>query len=68
MKLSARNQLRGTVTAVKLGTIMSEIAVDVGGQQVVAVITRGSAEELGIKQGVSVTVVIKSTDVMLATD
>ena len=68
MKLSARNQLRGTVTAVKLGTIMSEIAVDVGGQQVLAVITRGSAEELGIKQGVSVTVVIKSTDVMLATD
>ena len=51
MKLSTRNQLSGTVTGVKLGTIMSEITVDIGGQTVVAAITRGSAEELGLDDG-----------------
>ena len=51
MKLSTRNQLSGTVTGVKLGTIMSEITVDIGGQTVVAAITRGSAEELGLAEG-----------------
>ena len=39
MKLSTRNQLSGTVTGVKLGTIMSEITIDVGGQTVVAAIS-----------------------------
>jgi len=42
MELSARNQLDGTVKDVKLGTIMSEVTVDVGGQEVVAAITRGA--------------------------
>ena len=43
MELSTRNQLRGMVTSVKLGTIMSEVVVDIGGQEIVAAITRGSA-------------------------
>ena len=46
MKLSTRNQLAGKVKDVKLGTIMSEITVDIGGQVIVAAITRGSTEEL----------------------
>ena len=68
MALSARNQLRGTVRSVKLGTIMAEVVVDVGGNEIVSAITRGSAERLGLSEGSAVTVVIKATDVMLSTD
>ena len=68
MKLSARNQLAVTVTGVELGTIMSEITVDIGGQTVVAAITRGGAEELALAEGDQVTVLIKATEVMLAKD
>jgi molybdopterin-binding protein len=66
MELSARNQLRGSVRSVNLGTVMAEVVVDVGGQEVVAAITRSSAERLGLGEGSAVTVVIKATDVMLA--
>jgi len=65
MKLSTRNQLQGTVIDVKLGTIMSEVTVDVGGQTVVAAITRGSAEHLELAAGDEVAVLIKATEVML---
>ena len=65
MELSARNQLDGTVKGVKLGTIMSEVTVDVGGQEVVAAITRGSAERLGLAEGDDVVVIVKATEVML---
>jgi molybdate transport system regulatory protein len=65
MELSARNQLDGTVKAVKLGTIMSEVTVDVGGQEVVAAITRGSAERLNLQGGDEVVVIVKATEVML---
>ena len=67
MEISARNQLKGTVQTVKLGTIMSEVVVDVGGHQIVAAITRGSAESLGLQEGSEVTVIIKATEVMIAT-
>jgi molybdopterin-binding protein len=66
--LSARNQLQGTVRSVKLGTIMAEVVVDVGGNEIVSAITRGSAERLGLSEGSAVTVVIKATEVMLSTD
>ena len=65
MELSARNQLAGTVTAVTVGEIMAEVAVDVGGQEVVAAITRNSVERLSLQPGDAVTVIIKSTEVML---
>jgi molybdopterin-binding protein len=65
MELTARNQLRGTVKSVKLGTIMSEVVVDVSGQEVVSVITRSSAERLALREGDAVSVIIKSTEVML---
>jgi molybdopterin-binding protein len=67
MQISARNQLKGTVRSVKLGTIMSEVTVDVGGQEIVAAITRGSAEGLGLQEGSEVTVIIKATEVMIGT-
>jgi len=66
MRISARNQLKGTVAKVTLGAVMAEVVVDVGDQQVVAAITRGSAEALELAEGAEVTVVIKATEVMLA--
>ena len=65
MELSARNQLKGTVKNVRLGTIMAEITVDVSGQEIVSAITRASAERLHLQTGDPVTVIIKSTEVML---
>jgi molybdopterin-binding protein len=65
MALSARNQLPGTVKSVVLGAVMAEIVVDVGGRDVVSVITRRSAESLDVKAGDELSVVVKSTDVML---
>jgi molybdopterin-binding protein len=65
MKLSARNQLPGTVEQVVLGTIMARVVVNVGGHVIESVITRQSAEDLGLKDGDAVTVVIKSTSVMV---
>jgi molybdopterin-binding protein len=66
MELSARNQLKGTVKSVTSGTVMAEVVVDVAGQEIVAAITRASAERLGLAEGQDVTVVIKATEVMLA--
>ena len=65
MEISARNQWKGTVTEVKLGQVMAEVVVDIGGQEVVSAITRGSVERLGLKEGDNVTVIIKSTEVMI---
>jgi molybdopterin-binding protein len=66
MEISARNQLAGTVKSIKLGEVMAEVSVDVGGQEVVAAITRESVERLGLEEGESVTAIIKATEVMLA--
>ena len=65
MQISARNQLQGRVKEVVLGTVMAEVVVDVGGQDVVAAITRRSAEALGLKVGDTVTAIIKATEVMI---
>jgi len=65
VELSTRNQLKGTVKSVETGTIMAEVVVDVGGQGVVAAITRGSVEQLGLAEGDEVTVLIKATEVMI---
>ncbi|MDB5307370.1 MAG: mopII [Gemmataceae bacterium] len=63
--LSARNQLPAVVKSVKLGDIMAEVVLTVGGAELVAVITRGSAETLGLTVGAEVKAVIKSTEVMI---
>lgn len=69
MKLSARNQLAGTVTAIKEGGVMAELVVKLDeGPELVSVITATSAHNLALAVGSKVTVVIKSTEVMLATD
>ncbi|HZQ10547.1 MAG TPA: TOBE domain-containing protein [Anaerolineae bacterium] len=63
--LSARNQLKGTVKSIKLGTIMAQVIVQVGENEIVAAITRDSVERMKLKEGDAVTVVIKATEVML---
>ena len=63
--LSARNQFKGTVKSVKLGNVMAEIIVDVGNIEIVSLISRASAEQLGLKVGDAVRTVIKSTEVMI---
>jgi molybdopterin-binding protein len=68
MPLSARNQLPGTVQDIQIGDIMAHVVVKVGDHLVESVITRNSAEELGLKKGDSVRVVVKSTEVMIQKD
>jgi molybdopterin-binding protein len=66
MRISARNQLPGTVLSVKHGAVMTEVVVEIGGgQQLVSVISTGSAKELDIKEGAKVYVIVKSTEVMI---
>ena len=66
--LSARNQFEGVVVTLKLGTVMAEVVVAVGDIEFVAVITRSSAEGMGLKVGDKVKTVVKATDVMVAKD
>ena len=67
MQLSARNQLRGRIASVKLGGIMAQVSIDIGGgNTLTSVITRASAEEMGLDVGQEVTAVIKSTEIMVA--
>jgi len=66
VQISARNKLQGTVTSIKLGGVMAEVVVQVGDHEIVSVVTRTSAEELGLAEGDQVTAIIKSTEVMLA--
>jgi len=68
MALSARNQLPGKVKDIQLGDIMAHVVVKVGSSLIESVITRTSAEELGLKKGYSVRVVVKSTEVMIQKD
>jgi len=65
MELSARNQLAGTVKGVKLGAVMAEVIVDIGGKEIVSEISKGSAERLKLKVGDAVTAIIKATEVMI---
>ena len=67
MKISARNQLPGTVTSVNEGAAIANVAIDVNGQRLVASITVEAARELGLKEGSEVTAIVKASDVILAT-
>ena len=69
MRISARNQIKGTVVEVTKGATTSHVRVDIGGGQIVtASITNEAVDELGIKAGGKATVVIKASDVMIAVD
>ena len=69
MHLSTRNQLTGTVESVQLGGIMASVKVRLlSNETITAAITREAAEELNLGEGTEVTVLIKATEVMLATE
>lgn len=66
MELSARNQLKGTITAIEVGAVMADISVDIGNAQTLSsAITKNSVERLGLKVGDQVVVIIKATEVMI---
>lgn len=69
MEISARNMLPGKVKSILPGAVNSEITVELpGGQQIISVITKASADRLQLKDGKQVYAVIKSSDVMIAVD
>lgn len=68
MALSARNQLPGVIDDIQIGDIMAHVVVKVGNNTIESIITRNSAEELKLKKGDSVRVVVKSTEVMIQKD
>ena len=68
MKISARNQIPARVTAINSGEAIANVQLDANGIRLVASITVEAVRELGIAEGSAVTVVVKASDVMLATD
>ena len=69
MKLSARNQIKGTIIAVVKGATTSHVTVEIaGGQKIVASITNEAVDELALQKGKSATVVIKASDVMIGVE
>ena len=69
MKLSARNMLKGTVQRINAGAVNSEVIIQTAGSEtLVAVITKGSVESLGLQEGKEVYAVIKASNVMVAVD
>lgn len=68
MRTSARNQFFGTVTRVTQGAVNDEVALDIaGGQQIVAIVTRESSENLGLAPGRQAFALIKSSSVIVMT-
>jgi molybdopterin-binding protein len=67
MKLSARNVIRGKVVEIKKGSVAAQVRIDIGGHVLTSLVTVDAIEDLGIKNGDEVSVVIKSTEIMLAT-
>ncbi|MDQ3430584.1 MAG: TOBE domain-containing protein [Actinomycetota bacterium] len=68
MKMSARNRLPGTITEIAKGEAAAKVSLQVGDNHMVALITRESADELGLEVGQQVTALVKATDVMVLTD
>lgn len=66
LRTSARNRLPGVITAIKVDEIMAQVDVRVGDNHIVSVITREAAEDLDLKTGDRIIVIIKSTEVMVA--
>ena len=69
VKINARNMLKGKVISVNHGAVNSEIVLELPcGQQIVSVITKASAEGLGLKPGMDAYAVVKATSVMIGVD
>jgi len=69
MKISAHNTFKGTVKKVVMGAVNAEVTIEIApGAEMVSVITKSSAESLGLAEGKEAYALVKSTDVMVATD
>jgi len=69
VKLSARNQIKGTIVDLKKGATTAHVTVEIaGGNLVKSSITNESVDDLGLKKGMAASAVIKSSDVMVAVD
>ncbi len=69
MQISARNVMKGRVKSVNTGAVNTEVVIDVGGgTEIVSIVTRASAEDLGLKEGGEVYAVVKASNVMIAID
>jgi molybdopterin-binding protein len=68
LKLSARNQLKGTVKSINKGEAIANVVLDVAGQRLVASITVEAVDDLGLREGSEVTAIVKASDVIIATD
>jgi molybdopterin-binding protein len=68
MQISARNVLKGRVVSVTAGAVNTEVVIDVGGTEVVSIITKASADEMKLAEGSDVYAVIKASNVMVAVD
>ncbi len=68
MKLSARNQLKGTIKSVTKGQTTAHVEIDVGGVVLTASITNESVDSLGLKAGQAAYAVVKASDVMVGVD
>jgi molybdopterin-binding protein len=66
MTLSARNHLKGNIEEIQWGDVPAHITIRVGDSVIESVITKRSAEEMGLKKGDAVTAVVKATEVMIA--
>jgi molybdopterin-binding protein len=67
MKLSARNQLPGTVTSITRGEAIANVVLDISGQRLVASVTVEAVDELGLQEGSQITAIVKASDVMIGT-
>ncbi len=65
LDISARNQLRAHVLSVTIDGVMAEVLLRIGDQELVSIITRGSAERLALRPGDEVYALVKSTEVMI---
>jgi molybdopterin-binding protein len=68
MHVSARNVLKGRVKKINVGSVNTEVIIDVGGAEVVSIITKSSATELKLEVGSEAYAVIKASNVMLGVD
>jgi molybdopterin-binding protein len=69
MKISARNQIKGTITQIKEGAVNAIVVLDIGGgNKISATISMDAINELGLKAGMDAYAIIKATSVMVGTD
>lgn len=68
MRMSARNVLKGRVKRIHVGAVNTEVVIDVGGTEIVSIITKASGDDLKLKEGSEVYAVVKASNVMVAID